>query len=303
MRSTTIRDADESDITDLVAFHRSDFSRDELDYFGGSFHEMAKVFQEVEVESFERMIRKPSFRKDWWLVAEFDNRLAGEARGFPSWNRGIGDFIFLVCIVTHRDFRHCGIGSLLLNKMSAKASKAGYNAMVTTPEDIDGLVYNFYKKNGYEVWFRFDRMSCKAKNIESRSKYNVRSTNIENFAEVRRMNVVSLPSYVLEREIALALEAREEGEGDSFVAVKQEMTIGYLLIAPFFPEQSRLTILMHPEYTNVDNIKFMLSLGMQWIIKNGKHGAVIRTTEQYKSLFESLGFEERQKELFMIRYP
>jgi len=301
MMSVTIRSAIESDIPDLVNVHRSGFSSNELRYFGESFQKMAKVFAEVEADSFESMIQKPSFRKDWWLVAEISDRVVGEARGFPSWSREIGHFIFLVDLIVHKDFRRRGIGSQLLVELSSRASKKGYQAVITTPEDIDGPVYNFYVRNGYAIWFSFDRMFCSAKRMESPLEYDVQSATIISLSEVREMNEVSLPAHVLERKIALSLEARDKGEGDCLVAKIKEKPIGHLLVAPFFPRQSRLTLLLDPEYTSKDNVAFLLSLGMKWIIRKRKRGAVIRTRENYKNLFRSFGFEEREKGLYMIR--
>ena len=95
MAKVTVRNANESDIPELVKVHRMDFSKEELKYFE-SFQEMSKVFADVEVDSFERLAQKPSFRKDWWLVAEKDDQVVGEVRGFPSWSREIGNFLYLV---------------------------------------------------------------------------------------------------------------------------------------------------------------------------------------------------------------
>jgi len=298
MVKVNVRNASESDILDLVHVHRTDFSKEELQYFGGSFFEMSKVFADVEMDSFKRMIHKPSFRKDWWLVAEKDDQVVGEVRGYPSWSKEMGNFLFLVNLIVHRNFRGRGIGSQIINKVSERAGKAGYSALVTTPEDIDGPVHNFYAKNNFKDWFSFDRMSCEAREIEFSLHYTVKSTTIE---ETRNMTIITLPSYVLEREIKLSLEASENDEGDCFVIEDREKTIGCLLLVPFFPEQNRLTMLLKPEYVDKDKAEFLLSVGMNWINKHEKKGAVVRVKEEYKDLFRSFGFVERQKGLFMIR--
>ena len=274
--TVTVRIANESDIPELVKLHRTDFSKEELEYFG-SFQEMSEVFADVEVDSFKRMIRKPSFRKDWWLVAEKDGQIIGEVRAFPSWSGEIGDFLFLVNLIVHGDFRGRGIGSQILGEVSQRAAKEGYSALVTTPEDIDGSVHNFYAKNGFRDWYKFNRMSCEAKEVKSELDYRANSTTIEDFSEVRRMTVITLPSYVLERDIALCLEARENHEGDCLSVEDRVKTIGYLFLVPFFPEQSRLTMLLKPEYAGKNNVEFLLSVGMNWICKHEKRGAVARS--------------------------